>query len=177
MKDIDNSLDLVWQANKLAARLIAYRAWTQTITDLTGMSRYRVASLRRRLAVRGDARRHGPPPHSLKASLRSGEARVQGVAFATVWKSLGALRKIDDESGLGALSSLQATERVCDAYDAYQSSIVGTRLNIDEVVHLVSRLDREICLGYCSKCGRATLYPVAEASERSCVHCRRVVNE
>src|SRR5258708_5860756 len=98
---------------ELARRLIFHEARTQTISKLTGLSRNRLATLRRRLMVSEDARHRGPPPRSLDVFLRTSRGRTEGAAVAALFPLF------KKPTSIKRSTSLDEGEQACDIYDAY----------------------------------------------------------
>src|SRR5271155_6274711 len=95
----------------LARRLIFHEVRTLTISKLTGLSRNRLATLRRRLMVSEDARRRGPPPRSLDVLLRTSRGRTEAAALAALFPLF------NSPSSIKPATSLDDGERACDIYD------------------------------------------------------------
>src|SRR6202012_4637533 len=68
--------------SELARRLISHSLPTRLIAQLTGLTRNRQATVRRRLMVRDKTRRRGPKLSSLERFLGTPRARMEGAALA-----------------------------------------------------------------------------------------------
>src|SRR5271170_6184816 len=81
----DDSVIRELRCFELARRLIFHEVRTHTITKLTGLSRNRLETLRRRLMVSEDVRHRGPPPRSLDLFLRTSRGRTEAAALAALF--------------------------------------------------------------------------------------------
>src|SRR5258708_27345920 len=121
--------------SELVRRLISHGVRTKVITRLTGVTRNRQATLRRRLMVRDKSRRRGPTKSSLELFLGSSRARAEGAALVSFFS----LFEIPIDRSTPALpkhASLDFTERMCETYEAYRACIPSTEIEFEELVLL-----------------------------------------
>ena len=118
---------------ELARRLIFHQVRTQTISELTGLSRNRLATLRRRLMVPEDARHRGPPPRSLDVFLRTARGRTEGAALA-------ALFPLFKPNRAKPMTSLDEGEQLCEIYDAYLGCYPQSKVQFEELMLLKKSL-------------------------------------
>ena len=142
------------QRSALARRLISHRVRTQTISQLTGMTRNRLATVRRRLMVHNDSRRRGPPPSSLDIFLHSPQARAEGAALAALCFSFEIPIERGSSSRAQSLTSLDYGERLCEIYEAFREAHPRTEVEFEEFLLLKNSLVRGdvIRLGKCRSC-------------------------
>jgi hypothetical protein len=137
----------------LARRLILHGVRTEIISKLTGLTRNRQATVRRRLMVSGKARLRGHTRSPLGVFLASSQARAEGAALA----SLCSLLEIPIELNLPSIPksvSLAFGERLCETYEAYCACYPRTEVQLEELIALRSSLaDGDfIRLGKCRSC-------------------------
>jgi len=81
----DDPISRESRRSAIVRRLISHGVRTKLITRLTGVTRSRQATLRRRLMVRGNARRRGPTKSSLELFLGTPKARAEAAALASLF--------------------------------------------------------------------------------------------
>jgi hypothetical protein len=164
------------RTEELVKRLLAHRAHPKTIADLTGLSRPRVASLRRRFTDPAVPRHRGPPPNSLGNFLHNAAARTEWAAAATVYyKTLGVSPTPGDKSEADRQISLETVERLCEAYERCPSYVPDRRLSFDQFWLLIVRIahGNEIQLSSCKSCGNGILVFPSDSGEPLCADCQR----
>ncbi len=158
--------------SELVRRLISHGVRTKVITRLTGVTRNRQATLRRRLMVRDKSRRRGPTKSSLELFLGSSRARAEGAALVSFFS----LFEIPIERSAPALpkhASLEFTERMCETYEAYRACIPSTEIEFEELVLLRRALASgdDMALARCRTCKCLILVDRFEGSHRACGQC------
>jgi hypothetical protein len=158
---------------QLAMRLVAHRARTQTIVDLTGISRHRLATLRRRWMVSQDERHRGPSPSSFGAFFRSPRVRSESASLAVFCRVLRAVPTNDDVRVKRSFASLDRGERLCEAFEAYRACLPVSEIEFDQVVLLASGLAKgdQIELGQCESCHGMILIDRLGRRRPCCSHC------
>jgi hypothetical protein len=157
---------------ELARRLISHGLPTMLIAQLTGLTRNRQATVRRRLMVRDKTRRRGPKLSSLERFLGTPRARMEGAALARLCElfDIG----IDAQAAsLPSMVSLSFTERLCEAFEAYRACFPTSEVELEELLLLRSSLAKgaEIRLGRCRTCKGLMLVNPFNGIERTCPHC------
>jgi len=162
---------------ELARRLLSHQVRTQTITRLTGMTRNRLATLRRRLMIGDTDRRRGPPPSSFNVFLRTSHARSEGAAIVSLCRSFDAVPELYCIPAKKHGVDLHAAERLCDAYEAYRACRPATDVELEEVVLLLAGLAQGdiIELVRCKGCKCANLVSRVDGT-RSMGHRRLVLS-
>src|SRR5277367_396551 len=151
----------------LARRLIFHEVRTETISKLTGLSRNRLETLRRRLMVSEDARRRGPSPRSLDVFLRTSRGRTEAAALAALFPLFKSPESIKSPT------SLETGEQACKIYDAYLAYYPQTNIRFEELMLLKRSLAKGdlIELGLCQVCSGLIVHNRIERLRRACSHC------
>jgi hypothetical protein len=163
----DDSVLREFRRFELARRLIFHEVRTQTISKLTGLTRGRLATLRRRLVVSDQTRRRGPPPRSLDAFLRTSRGRTEGAALAALFPLF------KNPSSIKSYSSLEDGELACEIYDAYLAYYPRSTVRFEELMLLRRSLAKGdlIELGRCRLCKCLIMNNRYERPRRTCAHC------
>ena len=156
----------------IVRRLISHGVRTKLITRLTGVTRSRQATLRRRLMVRDQARRRGPTKSSLELFLGTPKARAEAAALA----SLFVLNDIPVEphgSYIPKHASFDFSERLCEVYEAYRALFPGTEIELEELILLRRALASadDMALSRCRVCKCLILVNRFDATSRACAQC------
>src|SRR6202167_2492120 len=170
----DISEDPILRENRrseLARRLILHMVRTVIISKLTGLTRNRQDTVRRRLMVPDKARLRGHTRSPLGVFLASAQARAEGAALA----SLCSLFEIPIELNVPSMPkriSLAFGERLCETYEAYCACYPKTEVQLEELIALRSNLaDGDfIRLGKCRNCKCLILIDRFDG-DRDCWHC------
>ena len=157
--------------SELARRLILHRVRTDIISKLTGLTRNRQATVRRRLMVPDKARLRGHTRSPLGVFFASSQARAEGAALA----SLCSLFEIPIELNVPPMPktvSLAFGERLCETYEAYCACYPRTEVQLEELIALRSNLvDGDfIRLGKCRNCKCLILIDRFDG-DCNCWHC------
>jgi hypothetical protein len=152
---------------ELARRLIFHEVRTQTISKLTGLSRNRLAALRRRLMVSEDARRRGPPPRSLDVFLRTSRGRTEGAALAALFPLF------KNPTSVKSPTSLDDGEQACEIYDAYLAYYPQSTVQFEELMLLRRSLARGdlVELALCRICKGLIINNRYDRCRSTCSHC------
>ena len=156
----------------LARRLILHGVRTNIITQLTGMTRGRLNTLRRRrLMIPDEARFRGTAKSAVTVFLSEPLARAEGAAIAALF----AVFEIPIECRAPSIPkrvSLPFVERLCATYEAYRACYPRTKVQLEEIIDLRGTLARgdRIRLGKCRGC---TCLLVIDRYDGSleCLHC------
>jgi hypothetical protein len=166
--------DVILRENRraeLARRLILHGVHTEFISLLTGLTRNRLATFRRRLMVADKTRRRGPIRSPLRVFLGSSRSRAEAAALS----SLCSIFQIPIEprvSSIPKIVSFDFGERLCETYEAYCACYPKTRVQLEELIVLRSSLAKGdlIRLGKCRSCRCLLLINRFEGSHE-CWHC------
>jgi hypothetical protein len=154
----------------LARRLIFHGARTQTITKLTGLSRNRLETLRRRLMVSEDDRRRGPPPRSLDVLLRTSRGRTEAGALAALFPLF------KGPTSIKSSTALDDGEQACEIYDAYLAYYPQSNVQFEEFMLLKRSLAKGelVDLGLCRLCKGLIVNNRCDRCRSTCSHCESI---
>jgi hypothetical protein len=175
MDTSDDPDDRDLRRRQLAKRLVSHHARTQTIYEFTGLTRHRLATLRKRWRVPQEERHRGPSPTSFSVFFRSPRARNVATAAAVICKLLGASRS-DDHAGISSRGlDLDFGEQLCEVHEALQACFPDVELEFEQVMLLAIGLSRHefIDLTTCVRCGIAVLADQLSLRRRTCASCHR----
>ena len=163
----DDSVIRELRCFELARRLIFYEVRTETISKLTGLSRNRLATLRRRLMVSEEARHRGPPPRSLDVLLRTSRGRTEGAALAALFPLF------KNPTSSKASTSLDEGEQACAIYDAYLAYYPQSTVRFEELMLLKRSLATGdlVELGLCRLCRGLIINNRIDGYRPTCSHC------
>jgi len=163
----DDSVIRELRRYELARRLIFHQVRTQTIGALTGLSRNRLATLRRRLMVSEDARHRGPPPRSLDVFLRTSRGRTEAAALAALFPLF------KNPTAIKPPTSLDDGEQLCEIYDAYLAYYPQSKVQFEELMLLRKSLAKGdlIELRLCRLCKALIMNNRSDRYRRTCGHC------
>jgi hypothetical protein len=163
----DDSVIRQLRCLELARRLIFHEVRTVTIGKITGLSRNRLAALRRRLKVSEDARHRGPPPRSLDVLLRTARGRTEGAALAALFPLFKSTTSIKPST------TLDDGEESCDIYDAYLAYYPRSNVRFEELMLLKKSLAKGdlVELGLCRLCKGLIINNRYECARSTCSHC------
>jgi hypothetical protein len=158
---------------ELAHRLLSHGARTTIIIRLTGITRDRLATLRKRLGVPDRTRRRGPTFSSVRRFWREPLNRTEGAALTAVCAAfdLAALEQ-EVSSKPAAFISLDYGERLCETYEAYRACYPDTQIALERLMMLRTRLSAGdlVSLGKCRSCKCLILIDRFNGV-RNCWHC------
>lgn len=169
---IDDRVERELRRRRLAARLIAHQARTQTIEELTGLTRHQLATVRRRGAVPKEARFRGPPPTSFEVFFTSARARSEGAVLALLYCAMGAAAVPRN----GASDPMvERGERLCDVYELWHHYFPRSSIEFEQLRLLGEGITRgeHITFGYCGSCHAIILVDRLAAQRRICGYCAR----
>ncbi len=152
---------------ELARRLIFHEVRTETISQLTGLSRNRLATLRGRLMVSEDARRRGPAPCSLDVLLRTSRGRTEGAALVALFPLF------KNPASIKRSTFLDEGEQACAIYDAYLAYYPRSTVRFEELMLLKRSLAKGnlVELGLCRVCKGLVIINRIDGCGRTCSHC------
>jgi hypothetical protein len=168
----DDPIMREWRRSAIVRRLLSHGVRTKLITRLTGVSRNRQATLRRRFLVRDKSRRRGPTKSSLELFLGTPKARSEAAALV----GLLSLAEIPIESSAPYIpihASFTFAERLCEVYEAFRALFPTTEIELEELILLRQALSgrAEMALSLCRVCKCIILVDRFDATRRACAHC------
>ncbi len=160
--------------SEVARRLILHRARTHTIERFTGLSRNRLAALRRRLGVPDEDRLRGPSPTSLDVFLQSDQAQSEAAALAALFALYADIAANSAAHPVNAPSELGHGEELCEIYETYLAYHPQTEIRLEEMMLLKRNLAKGdlVSLGRCRHCGGHILIDRLGQPRLICWHCR-----
>jgi hypothetical protein len=158
---------------QLTKRLVSHQARTQTIYRLTGYTRHRLATLRRRWRVSKDTRHRGPAPTSYAIFFRSPGIRSEAASAAAIFGLFGGPSR--SERFTSNSIDLDSGERLCEMFEAFHACFPGSELEFDQLFLLAIGMSKRdvIDLGSCSHCAGTLLIDRLTTHRRICVLCQR----
>ena len=155
----------------LARRLILHGVRTRIVSRLTGLSRNRLATIRRRLMVSNETRPRGPTRRALKVFLCSSKARMEGAALASLFSEFQIPFAGSAHVQPGA-TPVELGERLCETYEAYRACCPRSNIQLEELVALRNSLATgdTIRVGRCRSCKCLILIDRYNGS-CGCSHC------
>ena len=169
----DDSFDREVRRRQLAKRLTAHQARTQTICEMTHLTRHQLSTLRRRWGVPQDTRIRGPAPTSFASFLSSARARDTAAGLAILYRLLG------PEIGKGrsnrSSGSLAENERLCDVAEMARLCFPTADFEFEQIQLLAKGLAQgdRIALDACETCGAVILMDLLSIQFRQCSFCKR----
>ena len=162
----DDSVGRELRGFELARRLIVHGVRTETISKLTGLSRNRLATLRRRLKVPDDERHRGPP-RSLDVLLRTARGRTEGAAVAALFPLF------KNVVSTPSPTYLDEGEQACDIYDAYLAYHPQSNVRFEDLMLLKRSLSKGnlLDLALCRVCKGLIMNRRYDRGRETCSHC------
>lgn len=162
---------------QLAWKLVRFDARTRTIKRWTGLSGYRIRTFYRAYAagepaVSGSPLR-GVPPTQVQFFWKSTQLKCETAVLAGFLRAFQALptsaAKVDPDS----LPSIPCGERLCRAYEEFQSLVPDTEITIEHAMLLLTELVRgeQMELGQCSTCQVLFLVDRLAIAASQCAYC------
>ena len=162
----DDQIGRYFRRVQLGLRFLAHGARAQTTCQWSGLTPDQLVTLRRRWMFNSDERLRGPSPSSFQIFFRSARTSSQAALFVCICRIVGAAT---------ARASLEAGERLCDAFEIYREWEPQADLEFEQAVLLMTGSVRaeKIELGRCTNCSRPLLIDKLGQAQRSCLRCRR----
>lgn len=176
-RDMDGRMERELRRRHLAMRLIRHQARTQTIEELTGLTRHQLATLRRRAGISPDSRIRGPAPTSFEVFFTSARTQNESTVLALLYCALGASRFVRRNGNWAA--TIERGERLCDVYETWRAFFPNSRFEFERLILLGEGVARgeQISFGYCRSCRALLLIDLLGPQRRFCVHCLRARRE
>jgi hypothetical protein len=157
--------------SEIARRLILHRVRTQIISRLTGLTRNRLTTVRRRLMIGNGSRVRGPTRNPLNVFFGSPRARSEGAALASLFCRFGTPLHQQSITARGN-GSIELAEQLCEVYETYRACCPRTQVQLEELIMFRSLLAKggAIELRTCGRCKRLILIDRFDG-KRACSHC------
>lgn len=165
-------IDRELRRRQLAQRLVTHQARTQTIFNLTGLSRHQLATLRRRWRVTADMRHRGPPPASFGLFLSTQRVRDEAAALAVFWRILSHVRSV--QGPVPPPSRIEAGECICEVFEAYVACFPMCAIELEHLTLLMRGIEEAdaIALARCGSCDAVILVDLLGTRRRVCAACQ-----
>ena len=153
----------------LVRRLISHGVRTEMIGRLTGLTRNRLATVRRRLMVADEMRLRGPVRSGLEVFRASPLGRTEGAALL----SLGfATALFDTGHSQETFDPLEQVERLCDTYEAYREVFPRSPAELEDflLLYRAVTVSRSLLPDTCRTC-RCLILVAPFETRRECWHC------
>ena len=160
----------------LTKRLVIHSARTETIYRLTGYTRHRLTTLRKRWPVSYGARHRGPAPTSFAVFFRSASARSEAASAAAICRVFDAISAPRPGRAPRGFADLDSGERLCEVYEAFHACFPGAHLEFEQLLLLAVGLTRGdvVELTTCANCQCAILVDLLGRRRRMCSVCQRL---
>jgi hypothetical protein len=160
----------------LTKRLVIHSARTETIYRLTGYTRHRLATLRKRWPVSYGARHRGPAPTSFAVFFRSARARSEAASAAAIYRVFDAISAPRSGRAPRDFADLDSGERLCEVYEAFHACFPDAHLEFEQLLLLAVGLTRRevVELTNCANCQCAILVDLLGRRRRMCSICQRL---
>jgi hypothetical protein len=176
---MDDRFDRELRRRQLARRLVSHQARTQTIFELTALTRHQLATLRRRWLVMQETRHRGPSPRSFAVFFSSSRARSEAAALATLCRVFGALPSSRRANTGKKLSSVEIGEQLCEVFELYCACLPRSDFKFEHLLLLSRGLAQgdAIALESCASCQATILIDLLATRRHVCSHCLKSVGD
>jgi hypothetical protein len=163
---------------RLAIRLLQLQARTRTIERWTGLSMYRIRTLRAYAAdlpeQRGNHPLRGVSPHQPGYFFRSAALRTEAAVLAGFLQVFGVVPAERIDNADRALPGLTRGIRLCRAYEQFRSCAPDTQITIEYAILLLTEIARgvELTVSTCRSCDALILVDELAVAEPLCSLCQ-----
>lgn len=163
----------------LAIRFLRHEARTQTIRAWTGLTDDRIRNLYRSYMSRGNhfvPRHRGKSPHQVAYFTRSLRVQWETAQLASLLSLFTVIPAQPSPEFAASLPTVARGEKLCYAYEMYQTTIPGSQISFEHSVFLAFALARgdQLRLGGCRECGGLLVLERFPLRERRCQYCASV---
>jgi hypothetical protein len=164
----------------LALRFLRHEARTQTIRAWTGLTDDRIRNLYKSYMSRGGQfvpRHRGKSPHQAAYFMRSSRIQWETAQLASLLSLLNVVPAQPGPEVAGTLPTVARGERLCCAFEIYQTTIPSPQISFEHAVFLALALARgdQLRLGGCRDCGGLMVIERFPLRERRCQYCANPV--
>lgn len=166
---------------RLALGLLHFHARSRTIERWTGLSIYRIRTLREYVSDAPELATtplRGVSPQQPAAFFQSGRVRTEAALLAGFLHVFKVIPQSDPiENAADVIPSLPRGLRLLRAYRQFTSLVPGTSISIEYAILLLVELARgaEISLSTCKRCGVMVLVDRLAVAPPRCAHCQHEV--
>jgi hypothetical protein len=163
----------------LALRFLRHEARTQTIRTWTGLTDDRIRNLYKSYMSRGARfvpRHRGKSPHQVAYFTRSLRVQWETAQLASFMSLLNVVPAQPGVDVANSLPSVSRGEKLCYAFETYQTTIPSAQISFEHAVFLTVALARgdQLKLGGCPECGGLMVIERFPLREKRCQHCASV---
>ncbi len=160
----------------LALRFLRHEARTQTIRAWTGLTDDRIRNLYRSYMSRGAQfvpRHRGKSPHQVAYFSRSLRVQWETAQLASMLSLLSVVPAQPSPEVASSLPSVARGEKLCYAFETYQTTIPSSQISFEHAVFLAMALARgdQLRLGGCRACGGLLVIERFPIRDRRCQYC------
>jgi hypothetical protein len=164
----------------LALRFLRHEARTQTIRAWTGLTDDRIRNLYRSYMSRGAhfvPRHRGKSPHQVAYFTRSLRVQWESAQLASLLSLLSVVPAQPSLEVADSLPSVARGEKLCYAFETYQTTIPSSQISFEHTVFLAVALARgdQLRLGGCRECGGLLVIERFPMREKRCQYCANTV--
>lgn len=172
--DIENGrMERELRRRQLAVRMIGHQARTQTMLELTGLTRHQLATLRRRAGVPAESRFRGPAPTSYEVFFSCARVRNESAVLAFLYRVLSA-SKFDKSHG-SSEAAIARGEQLCEVYETWRYLVPSSQMEFEHLMLLGEGVIRgqHVSFDHCDDCHAIILIDLLGNQRRLCDHCAR----
>lgn len=163
----------------LAIRFLRHEARTQTIRAWTGLTDDRIRNLYRSYMSRGNnfvPRHRGKSPHQVAYFTRSLRVQWETAQLASLLSLFTVVPTQPSLEFAASLPTVARGEKLCYAYEMYQTAIPESQISFEHSVFLAFALARgdQLRLGGCRECGGLLVLERFPVRQRRCQYCASV---
>lgn len=163
---------------RLALAMLHFQARSRTIERWTGLSIYRIRTLREYVADAPELAMtplRGVSPHQPAVFFRSAQVRTEAAllaGFLYLFKVVSPGEQLEHADKV--IPSLKRGLRLCRAYRQFTSLLPATSVSIEYAILLLVELVRgtEVGLSTCTRCGVMMLVDRLAVGAPRCAHCQ-----
>jgi hypothetical protein len=164
----------------LALRFLKHEARTQTIRTWTGLTDDRIRNLYKSYVSRGGPfvpRHRGKSPHQIAYFTRSARIQWETAQLASLLSLLNVVPPLPNQHTAVALPTVARGEKLCYAFETYQTTIPSAQISFEHTVFLAMALARgdQLRLGGCRECGGLLVIERFPLRDRRCQYCANPV--
>ena len=164
----------------LALRFLRHEARTQSIRAWTGLTDDRIRNLYRSYMSRGAQfvpRHRGKSPHQVAYFMRSARIQWETAQLASLLSLFSVVPAQPDLEMACTLPAVARGEKLCCAYELYQTTIPAAQISFEHAVFLALALTRgdQLRLSGCRECGGLIVTERLPLSQRRCQYCSNPV--
>ena len=174
MRVSENRYERDVRKHRLAKWMIAHGARTHTLTQWTGLSRYRVQALFRSYHETRDNRRRGISPFQSAYFGKSLGLEAESLAFAFIAYEMDVIPEPVVIDARRALPGLARGERLMMAFEMYRALVPEAHISLERAILFVIELSerRQLYLRRCRTCPDAMVVDRFGPHQDQCPFCR-----